>query len=67
MVLSTALVSLPLGLSLKSLLDPNSALVIYLSFDLRRRRRAVLKEKDSNSNIKRKAPPSKSVRFIENL
>ena len=67
MVLSTALVSLPLGLSPKSLLNLNNAPVIYSPFDSRRRRRAVLKDKDSNSDIKREAPPSKSVRFIKNL
>ena len=67
MVLSTTLVSLPLGLSPKGLFNPNNALVIHSPSDLKRRRRAVLKKKDSNSDIKREAPPSKLIRFIENL
>ena len=67
MVLPNALVSLPLGLSPKSLFDPDNVLVIHLPSDLKRRRRAVLKEKDSNNDIKREAPPSKLIRFTENL
>ena len=57
---------MPLGLSPKSLFNSNNVLVIYLPFSLRRRRRAVLKDKDSNSDVKREAPPSKSVRFTGN-
>ena len=66
MILSINLVSLPLELSPKNFFNPDNISVIYTPSGLKRRRRAVFK-KDSNSDIKRKAPPSKSVRFIDNL
>ena len=61
------MVYLPLGLSPKNLFNSDNAPVIHSPSGLKRMRRAVLKKEDSDSDIKREAPPSNSVRLIENL